>query len=79
MGKDQIVEKLKLTGPGTRCGKKRIVYVPSAMSPKFFKIIKWLVLFIGIVVALMPTIFGLSMVVGTIGIVILFLDLCFWR
>ena len=63
----------------TRAGKRRIVYVPPTVSPKFFKIIKWLVLFVGVVVALMPTIFGLPMVVGATGVAILFLGLCFWR
>ncbi len=79
MDKDQRALKLKQIESDTRCGIRRILYVPPAVPLKFVKIIKWLVLFVGVVVALMPTIFGAPIVVGAIGIEIMFLDLCFWR
>lgn len=79
MDKDQRAEKLKQIESEAREKMGRIVYVPPAVSPNFLRLSKWLVLFVGVAVALMSTIFGLPMAVGAIGVLIIFLDLCFWK
>jgi len=55
----------------TRCGKKRLVHVPPAVPAKFFRIIKWLFLFVAFGMLLAQFIFDVPAAVGTIGVLML--------
>ena len=66
-------------GSDTRCGKKRLVYVPPTAPSKFFRIIKWVVGIGGVVTVVVSNIFGGSAVISVVGILVLIVWLSFLR
>lgn len=55
----------------TRCGKKRLVYVPPTAPSKLFRIIKWGVLLVAFGTLLAQFIFDVPAVVGTVAVLML--------